>query len=98
MAIGMLTEQELGEVVCKTLILYNRFRSPEATAKLVVLTPALITVAFTGSFCYSCGVSEYIEDLVHNFKALTNKAELKLLKTRQIAANSFEADYTIKNK
>ena len=92
----MLSQSELEELIRKTIILYNRFRSPEATAKPVLITQDLITVSFSGSFCYSCGVIDYLEDFVHDFKALTDKAELKISKTRQINPRSFEADYRVK--
>ena len=92
----MLSQTELEELVRKTVLLYNRYRSPEAVAKIVSVTPENVTIAFTGSFCYSCGVIDYLEDFVHEFKMLTDKAELKIGKTRQITPKSFEADYWVK--
>ena len=77
-------------------MLYNRFRSPEAVAKIVLVTTENVTIAFSGSFCYSCGVMDYLEDFVHEFKMLTDKAKLKIGKTRQITPRSFEADYRVK--
>jgi hypothetical protein len=62
------------------------------------VTAENVTVAFSGSFCYSCGVLDYIEDFIHEFKILTDKAELKIGKTRQTSPRSFEADYKIKEK
>ncbi len=80
----------------RTVALYNRYRSPEATAKLVLVTPELITVSFSGSFCYSCGVIDYLEDFIHELRLLTDKVELKIGKTRQTSPRSFEADYRVK--
>jgi hypothetical protein len=77
-------------------VLYNRFRSPEVFAKVVMVTTDNVTVSFSGSFCYSCGVLDFLEDFVHEFKMLTNKAELKIDKTRQINPRTFEADYRVK--
>jgi len=94
----MLSQLELEDLVRKAIVLYNRFRSPEATAKLISVTPENVTIAFSGSFCYSCGVLDYIEDFIHEFKILTDKAELKIGKTRQTSPRSFEADYKIKAK
>ena len=87
---------ELEELIRKTVLLYNRYRSPEAVAKIVFVTPENVTIAFTGSFCYSCGVMDYLEDFVHEFKMLTDKVELKVVKTREINPRSFEADYRVK--
>ncbi len=80
----------------RTVALYNRYRSPEATAKLVLVTPEMVTVSFSGSFCYSCGVIDYLEDFIHELKLLTDKVELKIGKTRQTSPRSFEADYRVK--
>jgi len=92
----LLSQAELEELVRKTVLLYNRYRSPEAVAKIVSVTTESVTIAFSGSFCYSCGVIDYLEDFVHEFKMLTDKAELKIGKTREINPRSFEADYRVK--
>jgi hypothetical protein len=92
----LLSQAELEDLIRRTVKLYNRFRSPEATAKIVLVTSENVTIAFTGSFCYSCGVMDYLEDFVHEFKMLTDKAELKIGKTREINPRSFEADYRVK--
>ena len=94
----MLSQPELEDLVRQAIILYNRYRSPEAIAKLVSLSPENVTIAFSGSFCYSCGVLDYIEDFIHEFKILTDKVELKIGKTRQTSPRSFEVDYRIKAK
>jgi len=92
----MISQQELEELIRKTIMLYNRYRSPEAVAKVVTVAFDRVTISFSGSFCYSCGVVDYLEDFVHEFKILTDKAELKIDKTRQTSPRSFEADYKVK--
>jgi hypothetical protein len=92
----LLSQAELEEVVRKTVLLYNRYKSPEATAKVVSVLPEKVTISFSGSFCYSCGVMDFLEDFVHEFKMLTDKAELKIDKTRQVNPRTFEADYKVK--
>ena len=92
----MISQQELEELIRKTIMLYNRYRSPEAVAKMVSVAYDRVTISFSGSFCYSCGVMDYLEDFVHEFKILTDKAELKIDKTRQTSPRSFEADYKVK--
>jgi len=86
------------ELVRKAIALYNRLRSPEITAKLVVATPVAVTVSFSGGFCYGCGILDYVESFSHQFKALTDKVELKAGKTRQINPRTFEADFSVKPK
>ncbi len=92
----MISESELEEIIRKTVALYNRFRGAEATAKIVSVTLEKVTIAYSGSFCYSCGVYDFLEDFVHDFKALTDKAELKIDKTREINPRTFEADYKVR--
>jgi hypothetical protein len=73
-------------------------KAAEATAKLVNVTLERVTIAFSGSFCYSCGVLDYFEDFIYEFKTLTDSVELKIEKTRQTSRRSFEVRYKIKSK
>jgi hypothetical protein len=92
----VLSSSELEVLVRRAVVLYNRYRSPEAVAKLVRVSPEAVTVAFSGSFCYSCGVLDYVEGFVHVFRMLTDRAELKVDRTRETSPRSFEADYRVK--
>ncbi|MBS7247355.1 MAG: hypothetical protein QXN15_09630 [Candidatus Jordarchaeales archaeon] len=42
---------------------YNKYHAPEAIAKLVQVGGNWFIVLFSGSFCFSCGVYDYIDDL-----------------------------------
>jgi len=92
------SDSDLKTLVQRVIALYNRTHSPNVTAKLVTFTPVFITVQFTGSVCYGCGVFEYIDGLAEQLKALSGKAELKPSKTRQVSPRSFEADFLVKTK
>ncbi len=92
----MISEAELNELVGKTVAIYNRLHSPEAIAKILVVTPVLVTIAFSGSFCYSCGVTAYLDDFAQEFKMLTDRAELKIDRTRKTNPRTFEADFKVK--
>ena len=94
----MLPQPELEALARKTILLYNRVRSPEITAKLVFASTVTLTISFSGGFCYGCGILDYVEGFAQQFKALTSKAELKVGKTRQINPRTFEADYVVKPK
>lgn len=91
-----MSQLSLEEMARKAVALYNRHKMPEATAKLVNVSPYILTLSFTGSFCYNCSVMDYIEDFIGDFKILTDKVELKAAKTRQTSPRSFEADYTVR--
>jgi hypothetical protein len=88
-----LSQQDMHDIVCKTIAEYNRYRSPEATAKLVAVSSEMVTVAFSGSFCCSCGVEAYFEDFIYELKRLKDKAELEIGEVRQGSGGSFEVDY-----
>lgn len=93
-----LSQQELEALISKAVALYNRVRSPEITAKAILVVPERVTVSFSGGFCYGCGIMDYVESFTQQFKALTAKAELKIDKTREITPRTFEADFVVKNK
>ena len=41
---------------------YNKYHSPEVKAKRVSLKEKTFTIAFTGSFCHTCGFYDYFDD------------------------------------
>jgi hypothetical protein len=91
-----LPQSELEELVRKTIALHNRVRSPEVTAKPIFVSSSIITISFSGGFCYGCGILDIVEGFAQQFKTFSGKAELKVGKTRQINPRTFEADYTLK--
>lgn len=94
----MLSQPELEEIVRKTIALFNRVRSPEVTAKLIFVSPAIIAISFSGGFCYGCGILDIVDGFSHQFKTFSGKAELKVGKTRQINPRTFEVDFSLKEK
>jgi hypothetical protein len=61
-----------------------------AVAKIVSVTSE--NPLFFGSFCCSCGFIDFLEDFVHEFKTLTNEAELKICKlTRKLSKQITES-------
>ena len=41
---------------------YNRYRSPEAAARLIAMNADAFQIEFTGSFCHTCGFYDYFDD------------------------------------
>ena len=58
---------------------YNRTRSPEATARLleIDLNQGFFKVEFTGSFCLTCGLRDWLEDLAYILQSEGVDAVLK---------------------
>lgn len=93
-----MSQGEIEALAQKTVQLYNRLRSPQVTTKVVFASLGLLTVSFSGGFCYGCGVMDYVDGFAEQFKMLAGRAELKVGKTRQINPRTFEADYAVKAK
>jgi hypothetical protein len=52
---------------------FNKYRSPEATAKLVSVGKKSFVAEFTGPFCRTCGFHDYFED----FRLILEEGGLK---------------------
>jgi hypothetical protein len=87
----------LDALVKRSIALYNRTHSPNATAKLTTLTPPILIVQFSGSFCTGCGTFEITDTFTDQLKTLSaGKVELKQDRTTQINPHTIQATYTIK--
>lgn len=63
----------LGEVV-ET---YNRLHGIEAKARVVeIRDDGSVIIEFTGTFCHTCGVRDWVEDLAYLAKSMGYDAEL----------------------
>lgn len=93
-----ISEPELEKVLQKTVLLYNHLKSPEVFTKIILKTPELVVLSFSGTFCFSCGILNYIEDFIRDFKALTSKAELKQVKLKELDSHTFQVFFQVKEK
>ncbi len=71
-------------VLTRLINTYNRYHSPEAVAsleKVEALNPDddlyLVRVRFKGSFCATCGVRDWVEDLAYLGESLGVEAKLE---------------------
>jgi len=87
---------ELVKLVLRAIEVYNRYRSPEATAKLLKFEEDGFTLEFEGSFCRSCGVQDYFEDFIYEFKGLSNNIEVEIREIEQTSPQSFSVQYMVK--
>jgi hypothetical protein len=84
---------DLKTLVLKAITSYNRYRGPEAIAKLVKLQKDKFTIEFSGPFCLSCGVSDYFEDFIYELKDLN--FQVKIEQFKRTGPQSYEVKYTI---
>ena len=67
---------DMRRVVEEAIELYNRYRSPEAVASLVDVKGSVVVIEFRGSFCHTCGVVDWIEDMKYVMEDLGLEAEI----------------------
>ena len=85
----------LKEAVLKAVEAYNRFRSPEATAKLVEVGKDELVVDFEGSFCKTCGAYDYLEDFIYELKRFVD-VEMEVLSFENYAPETIRVRYAVK--
>lgn len=76
----MLSSQS--NIVLEAIEEYNKYRSPESKARLVLMAGDVFKVEFTGSFCYTCGFYDYFEDykfLLEDMGLITEITEIEEL-------------------
>ena len=91
---------EIKSAYLKNLVLcaievYNRYRCPEATAKLVEVEKDSFIIDFEGSFCMSCGVMDYFDDFIYELETINKKLKLELTETKPTGPQSFRVRYRI---
>jgi len=91
-----IVNSELNKLILRAIEVYNRYRSPEATASLLKLEQNSFTIEFEGEFCQSCGVQDYLEDFIYELKGLSSDIEVEIREIEQISPQSFKVRYTIK--
>lgn len=65
----------ISKVIKKAVEEFNKYRSPEATAKLISVKEKSFGIEFTGTFCKTCGFYDYFDDfrLILEEKGLKTK-------------------------
>ena len=81
------------KVLEKAVERYNRYRSPEAVARLLEVTEKRFVVEFSGSFCETCGIYDWLEDLVYELKELDPELSAEIVNWRWILGDSIVAEF-----
>ncbi|MEJ2240556.1 MAG: hypothetical protein P8Y18_00205 [Candidatus Bathyarchaeota archaeon] len=91
---GDLSDPILLESILKTIQIYNKYRSPEATAKFVELSKNNnFIIDFEGAFCQSCGAQDYFEDFIYDFYEIAKGFKIKISKIDLLTLNCFRVHY-----
>ncbi|MEM0027792.1 MAG: hypothetical protein QXT53_07975 [Ignisphaera sp.] len=70
---------EARRLLDKAVEVYNRYRAPEAIASIVGIEGDYNIMRFSGHFCVTCGVIDWIEDYVYILRDMGVKAEITKL-------------------
>ncbi len=55
---------------------YNRYRGVESRAEVVRIAGDTVVVKFTGHFCETCGINDWVDDFRYVIEDLGGEAEL----------------------
>jgi len=88
----------LDDLVLRAIEVYNRYRSPEATAKLVGMEKDGFIIEFEGPFCQSCGVKDYFEDFIHELEDISRAFRVEVKETEPAGPQSFRVRYGVKDE
>jgi hypothetical protein len=80
----------------KALEEYNRYRSPESKASLVEFEEEGFKVKFEGSFCASCGVYDWFDDL--RYELMRFGIESKITEFEKVGERSFLVKFRVNKR
>lgn len=72
-----MTNENIREVAERVAEVYNRLHGIEATARVLDASDDRIVVEFTGTFCHTCGIRDWVED--YAYLAVSMGYDLKLV-------------------
>jgi hypothetical protein len=90
-------DAHLNDLVLRAIEVYNRYRSPEATAKLVGIKKDGFIIEFKGPFCRSCGVNDYFEDFIHELEDISSAFRVEVEATEPAGPQSYRVRYGVKD-
>ena len=68
-------EERLKEQISKAIEEFNKYKAPEAKAKLISLDENSFKIEFTGGFCKTCGFYDYFDDFLEELSKAGLKAK-----------------------
>lgn len=71
-----MSSSQLREDVERAVELYNRLHGVEAQASVININGDKVVVEFKGTFCYTCGVRDWLEDLAYLLVSMGYDARL----------------------
>lgn len=85
------------EIVRRAVEEYNRYRSPEAVARLVKVDDDGVLIEFSGTFCETCGVYDWLEDFAYELERLDERLTARIEAWRR-ASDRFLVKFTVRRQ
>ncbi len=76
----------------KAVRAYNRYRGLEVQAKIIGYSENTLIIDFKGTYCQTCGLCDYFEDLVYDLKDLID-LEIKIENAEPIGRDTYRVKY-----
>ena len=71
-----MSKYKLQKDLVRAIELYNKLHGVEAQATVINVNGEKVVVEFTGTFCHTCGVRDWLEDLAYIFISMGYNAKL----------------------
>ena len=83
------------EAVEKAVENYNRYRSPEAAARILEVRGDSVLVEFSGSFCYTCGVYDWLEDLIYELREVSPSISARIRSWKRVSDDRMLVEFEL---
>lgn len=85
---------DLKKSIVEAIKTYNKYRSPEAEAKLIKYEDNELFIEFKGPFCQGCGVYDYFEDFIYELRDIVD-VEMEIKDVEKMDEEAFRVQYGI---
>ncbi|MFB0562406.1 MAG: hypothetical protein ACETWM_14470 [Candidatus Lokiarchaeia archaeon] len=72
-----MNKQSLRKIIEEVIKDYNKYRSPEVTARVVSTDVKSLKIEFTGSYCHTCGFYDYFDDFRYKLQDMGVKSSIE---------------------
>jgi len=86
----------LNRALQRAIEVFNRYRSPEATAKLVEVSGDEFVIEFEGPFCMNCGVQDHFEDFIVELEDINQAFRAEMVESEPSGSQSFRVRYRLR--
>ena len=90
-----MTLEKTSKTVEEAVKVYNRYRSPEARASIVKIEGLELVVDFQGSFCATCGICDWLEDLIFEIQSI-EFIDVKINRIERLGLDKIRVKYTLR--